>query len=486
MPLLALVAGGLPFAACAQQAGNLDTRLRLDEGNGRREAQADARARADDQTDASSIEIDGARYSVGRNADDLGQALYLSIARKRWADARRFLDAYRALPDRDEALVLYADGTLARERGDVATALRDYRALVARQPGFLPGRLELARTLFLDHRDPEAANVFDDVRAELAGQGDKAAGVLRTVDVFRDALRKRRVVRGGFSIGPEYTSNLNQSSASYTCLLPGDDGDCLVDRRVPDRIAAAGINVEGKATWRLPLGGRNGIGTRALFFGDIFPGNGAYSQTALSLYAGYDRRTARTGLVLAPSFDIGTLGSHRLYDAWGGHGEYSLTLGGQGLVRLEANLRDFDYHLDGYRDFAGRQADVALTGWYTLPHGWSVFGGPDALDKRARDPVNGYRQYGGRLGVDKMFGGTAELLLTGSLRRRDYRRYSALLDATRHDTERNYTLLVRLPGLRLAGFSPSVLAQHGRTASNVDWLYSYRRSSISLRIDHVF
>ncbi|MEA1084437.1 surface lipoprotein assembly modifier [Sphingomonas sp. CD22] len=483
----ALLPAACPSPALAQQAGSGDTRLRLDQTVEQRKAEAETRVRDEtDRLDPTSVEIDGTVYAVGRNANDTGAALYVSITRRRWADVRRFLARYRTLPGHEDGLILYAEGGLAREAGDMAGARRAYRALVAVQPDFLPGRLELARVLFLDRRDREAAQAFADVRGALLAQGDKAAGVVRTVDTFLATLRKRRGVQGMVSFGPEYTSNLNQSSASYTCLIPGAAGDCLFDRKVPDPIAARGINIEGNATLRLPLAGHDGVGGRALAFGDLFPGNGRYSQSALSLYAGYDRRTAATGVVLAPSFDLGTLGGQRLYDARGLHGEYSRSVGAGTLVRFEANLRDFTYRRDGYRDYDGRQADAWLTGFRTFPHGWTIFGGPDLLDKRAADPVNAYRQYGARLGLDRTIGEAVDLLLTASLRRREYGAFSPLLDARRRDVDQNYTMLARLPAAKLAGFSPSLLVQHSRVGSNVDWLYSYRRTSVSLRVDHVF
>ncbi|WP_137898122.1 surface lipoprotein assembly modifier [Sphingomonas sp. 2SG] len=483
----ALLAAACPSPALAQQASSGDTRLRLDQTVEQRKAEAETRVRdKTERLDPTSVEIDGTTYAVGRNASDTGAALYVSIVRRRWPDVRRFLATYRALPGHEDGLILYAEGGLAREAGDMAGAERAYRALVAAQPDFLPGRLELARVLFLDRRDREAAQAFAGVRGALLAQGDKAAGVVRTVDTFLAALRKRRGVQGMVSFGPEYSSNLNQSSASYTCLIPGASGDCLFDRKVPDPIAARGINIEGNATLRLPLVGHDGIGGRVLAFGDLFPGHGRYSQTALSLYAGYDRRTAATGLVLAPSFDLGTLGGQRLYDAWGLHGEYSRGFGSRTLVRVEGNWRDYRYRRDGYRDYDGRQADAWLTGFHTLPHGWTVFGGPDLLDKRAGDRVNAYRQYGARLGLDRTIGAAVDLLLTASLRRRDYGGFSPLLDARRRDVERNYTMLARLPGAKVAGLSPSLLVQHSRVGSNVDWLYSYRRTSVSLRMDHVF
>lgn len=482
-----LLAAAPASPAPAQQAGNGDTRLRLDQCAEQRNAEAETRLRdAIDRADTSGIEIDGRTYAVAGNASEMGAALYISIMRRRWADVRRFLPAYRTLPGREEGLILYAEGGLAREAGDMTGAERAYRALVAAQPDFLPGRLELARVLFLDRQDREAERAFAELRAALPAQGDKAAGVLRTVDTFLAALRKRRGVQGMVSLGPEYSSNLNQSSASYTCFIPGEAGNCLFDRRMTDPIAALGINIEGNAMLRLPLARHDGIGGRALLFGDLFPGKGRFSQTSLSLYTGYDRRTARTGWVLAPSFDLGTLGAQHLYDAVGVHGEYSRSLDARTLVRFEANGRDFTYRRDGYRAYDGRQADAWLTVFHTFPHRWTLFGGPDMVDKQARDRVNAFRQYGVRIGLDRPLGDAVDLLLTAALRHRDYGAFSPMLGAQRRDVEQNYSLLARCPGLRIAGLSPSLLLQRSRVESDVDWLYSYRRTSVSLRIDHVF
>lgn len=84
------------------------------------------------------------------------------------------------------------------------------------------------------------------------------------------------------------------------------------------------------------------------------------------------------------------------------------------------------------------------------------------------------------------FADWAELTVIGSVRQRDYRSYSALLDAVRHDREANLTAVLRLPKLHLAGLTPNILLQHNRVMSNVDWLYSFRRTAASIRLEHAF
>lgn len=483
------MASALTNTATAQTSGSADTRLRLDQQRDRQSAEAERQLLkdADDLGGVpSAIEIDGKTYTVANTVNEIGEALYISVARRQWADVRRFLNAYLAFEERDPMLVAYARGALARTAGKLGEAEHQYRALLGLQPDFVPGQLELARVLFENHKDREARRLFETARAVLADDGDKAAGVLRTIDSFTQALTKRRGWQGSVAIGPGYSSNLNQSSASYACLLAANDGTCLVDRKVPDPIQAAGINFESNVSRRIPLRGHSGFTGRALFYGDIYPGHGRYSQTTLTTQLGYDYRTARASFTLSPSFDLGSLGSDILYDAIGIRAETMVNPSATSAIRIEASRRWFNYRLPSYRNYDGALTEALLTGWKVLPRGWALFAGPDFVAKEADDPINAYRQYGLRLGVNKQFRRAVSLLAFASFRQRDYRAYSELLEAKRRDREQNYIANIRFPALRFANLTPSLLVQHSRVSSNVDWLYSYRKTSVAMRMDYAF
>jgi len=475
-------------SAHAQSTGGEDTRLRLNQGIDRRSAEAERKLLegADDLNPPTTIEIDGRTYTVSNNANEMGQALYVSVIRRQWADVRRFLDAYRALKNRDPMLVHYAQGALAREAGNLRAAEGYYRELLDLQPDFLLGRLELARVLFESRKDRDALRTFRQLRTDLEAQGDKAAGIRRTIDVFLQALEKRRGWQGSLAIGPGYSSNLNQSSASYACLLMGPGDVCLIDRKVPDPIKAAGINFEGTLSRRVPVGGNGGIVGRALLYGDLYPGHGDYSQATLTTQIGYDRQFARGSWSVSPTFDLASFGPHLLYRAWGVRAEAMVTPTARAALRLEASRKVLDYEQRAYRDYDGALTELYLTGWWARPHGLSVFGGPDFVDKTADFGANAYRQLGFRLGVNKQFGKAASMLAFTSQRWRDYLGYSQLLEARRHDREQNYVAIVKLPALRLAGLTPNLLVQHNRVESNVDWLYSYRRTAASVRMEYAF
>lgn len=473
--------------AAAQSAGGEDTRLRLNQGIDRQPVEAERKLlEAADLPALSTIEIDGQTYTVSNDANEMGQALYISVARKQWPDARRFLNAYRGLGDRDPMLVLYAEGALARQAGDLAAAEARYRALLALQPDFLPGQLELARILFERRKDGDALRAFRRVRAQVETQGDRAAGIRQTIDLLTQALEKRRGWQGSIAIGPGYSSNLNQSSASYACLLTGPDGICLIDRKVPDPIRAMGVNFEGTLSQRVPLGGNGGILGRALLYGDVYPGHGAYSQATLSTQIGYDHQTLKGGYSLSPTFELSSFGPDILYSAWGLRVEAMVAPTPSTALRLEASRKVFDYRPRAYQDYDGALTEIYLTGWYAAAPGLGFFGGPDFADKTADSRANAHRQLGFRFGLNKGFGKAASLLAFASVRWRDYRGFSDLLGARRHDRDQNFVAIARMPALRFAGLTPNVLVQHNRVKSNVDWLYSYRRTTASLRLEHAF
>ena len=483
-PLLMPATLLLAAPAGAQTARSDDNRIRLDPGIDRR-ATMQEREAIDGTEPPDRITIDGHVYTVGNNSGDLGRALYLSIARKNWADVRRFLPRYRALLRPDPMLVSWALGGLARSEGRLGEAERQYRALLAIQPDFLPGRLELARVLFDDRKDREAKRLFRAIRDELAGQGAQAAGVRKTVDTFVSVLDRRNGWQGMIALGPGYSSNVNQTSASQTCLLTGEDGMCLIDRTLPPAIASVGMNVEGNVSRRTALKGHGGVLARALVYGDLWPGHGAFNQATLSAQIGYDHQTARRSLTLSPTVDLSGFANRILFAAPGLRAEAMVTPSPTTALRLEVARRVFHYRRD-FADLDGPLTEASLTGWLSRSGGWTLFGGLEAGDKGAGAPADAYRHMGTRLGVMHGFGDWVELSLIGSVRQRDYRAYSDLLAAKRHDREANLTAVLRLPKLRLAGLTPNILLQHNRVKSNVDWLYFFRRTAASLRLEHAF
>src|SRR3546814_12587124 len=111
--------------------------------------------------------------------------------------------------------------------------------------------------------------------------------------------------------------------SSDLCLLEANDGTCLFDRKVPDPIAAAGVNFEATLGRAIPLGGHHGIRVCGLPYGDIYPDQHDYSQATAFGRVGYRYQYARATVALSPSFEDVSLGSCILYDSPGINDEWT-------------------------------------------------------------------------------------------------------------------------------------------------------------------
>lgn len=483
--LLALVPG---FATEARDAGEADTRLRLE-----REFEREGRAREDrllEDADAldgplEPAQIDQTR-SIGDTVHDVGRALYIALQRQDWPGAARLLEAYRCFADRDPMLTRYAEGALARAQGDLEKAEARYRALLALRGDFLPGQLELARVLFENRKDREARRAFDNIRARLKAQGARAAGVLRTVEAFLGALRERRGPRGAIALGLGYNSNLNRSSASRACLLAAANGVCLLQRATPAPIEAPGLNFEGRVGARLPLAGHHGLSLRAVAYGDVYPGHREFSQITLNTQLGYDHQTARDTLSLGPTFDAALSGLELFHTAVGGRAAWTRLFSGNAGASVEARLRDFTHRPATFGFDDGLSAEVFLTGWRGWSGDWTLIGGADFSAKQAAERPNAWRQAGLRAGLGKAFGEQLELFLLASLRYRKYGGFNALLNRRRRDVTQNYTLILGWPAWRAARLRPELRLDYTRVRSTVDWLYSHDRLTLGLWMKYDF
>jgi len=474
----------LALAGAAWAQVDDDIRLRLDQDLARKAAEREAKTL--EEASPSVLVIDGQAYTVGPGVDDVGKALYLSVGRRQWTDARRFLKAYLALPGHDPMLALYAQGMLARQDGDLRAAERAFRDLLSKQPDFMPGRVELARVLFENQRDREARLAFQAILADLPPGDPRAAGVRRTVEGFVTALDQRRAWRGSLALGPGYNSNINQASGSYACLIPGPEGICFFDRKTPQALGAATVNFEGTLTRRLPLRGSAGLSLRAISYGELYPEEPRYNQATLVGQVGFDYRTARYAFGIAPSFDVSTFGPSRLYDAPGIHAEATRALGARTLVKLEADYKDMRYRQADFAPLDGRLVSLFLTAWRGLPGGWTVFGGADLADKDADLPTNAYGQVGLRIGAASPTWKGLNGSLFASARRKRWDAINEALEVRRRDDEQSFTAILRAPGLARAGLTPSLTLQYARTASSIDWLFSYEKVAASLKLERVF
>lgn len=473
-------------AALADQ----DTSLRLNQSIEYRANQQERELLKDElpgDGSAPLLTIDGQAYRVGNNLDELGRAVYLSIERQQWSMAEDYLRRYDALPGRDPMLVAYANGALARADGNLAQAERYYRDLLAMQPDFLPGRLELARVLFENRKDRDAEQAFAQIASHLSPSDARAMGLGKTVDSFVQALDNRESWQGSLAIGPTWNDNLNQSSEStVTYELATDEGIYRVERTLPEAVSAHGVDYEATLNKRVAISGHHGVFMRSLLYGQAYEEQSKYNEGTVITNTGYSYHDARNQYAVGPSYEFNTLGDNAMYSAWGLRGEWLHTLSATRMFKLEGDYKDMVYKHAINANFDGGIGSVYATLWQALPNRWTLFGGLDLTDRRSQDKTAAYWQKGVRLGFAKDFDIGVSAVLFASYRKRQYAAYSAFLDARRNEDEQGYTFILRAQRLAVYDVVPSLTVKYNKVHSNIDWLYAYDKNSVSLKLEKQF
>ena len=479
----------LLFIAPAAQADQ-DTSLRLNQSIEYRANQQERELLKDElPSDGSAplLTIDGQAYSVGNNLDELGRAVYLSIERQQWPMAEEYLRRYDALAGHDPMLVAFANGALARADGNLEQAERYYRELLALQADFLPGQLELARVLFENRKDREADQAFNRISSSLSPSDARAMGLGKTVDSFMQALDNRESWQGSIAIGPTWSDNLNQSSeSSVTYELATDEGIYRVERSLPKAVSAHGVDYEATLNKRVAISGHHGVFMRSLLYGQAYEEQSKFNEGTLINNVGYSYHDVRNQYALGPSFEFNTLGDDAMYSAWGLRGEWLHTLSATRMFKLEGEYKDMAYKHAINANYEGGIGSVYATLWQALPNRWTLFGGLDLTQRDTRDKTQAYLQKGVRLGVAKDFDLGVSAVLFASYRKRQYDAYSAFLDARRNEDEQGYTFILRAPRLAVYDVVPSLTLKYNKVQSNIDWLYSYDKNSISLKLEKQF
>ncbi|WP_417510393.1 surface lipoprotein assembly modifier [Methylophaga sp.] len=433
-----------------------------------------------------SLIVEGKTYTIQHNTNDVGRALYISIQQKQWSAVVYFLDEYLTFDNADPMLIAYAQGALARLKGNMELAETEFETLLDIKPDFVLGQLELARVLFENRKDNESEDLFRQVAETLNPADARQQGVLTTVDSFLQAVNKRQSWQGSFSIGPTWSDNLNQSSESYSCVIY-IGSVCWIERIIPEAVKAHGLDYEMTLNKRFALSGHHGLFFRSLWFGQSYKDHSIYNESQLSTQFGYSYHDMRNQYSLAPSFEFSRYGNDSLYGAWGLHGEWLHYLSDKTMFKLEADYKDQRYRKELLANqYDGDIWSAYATLWYALPHDWTLFGGLDWTQKKAEVEQNAYEQVGVRAGIAKTFNPYINAVLFTSVRQRKHNEFNALLGEQREDIEQNYTLIVRFPGLSFYGLEPNLTFKHRKVHSNVNWLYSYDRNSASLKLEKRF
>ncbi len=472
------------------QASDKDINLRLSQ-----QGALDIRAREQSilqdeyakEAATSQLTIDGKTYQVANNLSDLGQALYLTVKRKQWLAAATFMQRYLLLPGHDLMLVYYARGGLARQRGDLRAAEQAYQALLDLKTDFLPGQLELARTLFDNHKNKAANTLFTQIETAIPVTDAKTADVRQTIASFKQALAQRDDWLISINAGSTYTDNINQTNNQSSCLfyLPNTNS-CFIKRSRPEKISARGIEFDASAHKRWSLQDHHGLFVRSFIYGNVYRNQPDYGETNAQLQAGYSYQSAQNQISLSPIFEMNFIGEDALYDARGFNADWLHTISAERLFKLEVSAKTLDYRSDLHSYEDGELYSANATLWQQLPQQWLFFGGLDYSEKNNQDKVSSHHSKGLRVGLSKKFIQGVETTLFASYRKREFKAYNAIYGVQRKDHEKSYTLTVSAPRFDVFGMTPNLTFKHKRVDSNADFFHSYSRNTVSLKLEKRF
>lgn len=139
----------------------------------------------------------------------------IAITTGRWEDAKKIL--YTVPEDGVDINDLdFLRGTLAADCGDYDTAIKNFRAILARNPSLNRVRLDLARVFFLDGDYAVAEYHF-----RLAEAAGLPPAVQANVDKFLDEIKRRKKWTADVSFGLEPSTNINSATSAQTVDLYG-------------------------------------------------------------------------------------------------------------------------------------------------------------------------------------------------------------------------------------------------------------------------
>lgn len=395
-------------------------------------------------------------------ADELVRAAEKLVFAGQYEEAKPFIEALRAAPDKTFERRFLA-GYVAAETGDYDEAIDQFRAILADDPKQTRVRLELARALLLKGEKSAADHHYRLAQQDQALPPEIAATVRSTRGIIRD----QRNWSFRFDVGLAPDTNINNATSAEQIDLLVSPNNRQTFTLNQDARAKSGLGATGSFSGGLRL--KQSDTTAILIDGD----------GQATLYEQRDFNDIMLQLAVGPEIKLSQ--------------KTSITLQGVGLNRWfggDTAQRQFGVKagLTTYLDQGQRigiQLDARRTesGFGTNYDGWqygaygtyervvarsmvasaSVFGRRESL----RAPVFSNTEVGANLGIGGELPRGLNAGLSGGLSYADYDAPQILFSAeARHDWRANLRAYVGSRAIRVLGFSPSLTYTFTHIGSN--------------------
>ncbi|MBC6442806.1 MAG: tetratricopeptide repeat protein [Rhodobacteraceae bacterium] len=366
----------------------------------------------------------------------------------------------------------FALGLALMEAGQPRAAAAVFTDILARRPGLVRVRLELARAFFLSGNDARARREFLSVLS-----GDLPAPVRANVLRFLRAIDARR--------GVDWDANLSLVRLGHTRSYDSDTIQFLgVEGR--DGKTAPGLRYALGVTVTESIPALSTARTRVLGFGrlaaygDEGP-NTRFDDMTLRGEAGLRLVAPRATLVLAPHLSRRVVANQGFEHRRGLGARLTTRTPAGATMGLTAGWQKIDHLRSDARD--GTEATFGLTGTRALSPRSTLGAALHLTDRQADSPIDDYRRM--RLTLFGAFDVGQGITLRPQIRL-DRRRVYQPSPASADETGVQASLTVESGRIILGnGFTPYVTLLAGRVKSDIA-AFSWREKSVAIGVERRF
>lgn len=407
----------------------------------------------------------------------LKRALISSLVLNNTDAVRELLPLYRSLPDaqngKENRLInALSQALLARDDQQYSRAAQYYRQALQDFPNIPTIRFYLADSLFIDHQNGEAEQIF----REINEQNQLPKNLAVQIPMYLKALEERK--KWQFYGGMHYTrdNNINNASGKDTVVIKNGVW------RLPQAESAQGLSYRAGASRDWYLGKHFSLRSSVDADGTFYWDNHKRDDLSIRFSLGAAYQNARSESALLPYFERRWYGTERYARESGLRLETSRRLNSRHRIFAAAEYGKERY--DKYPAQNGTRSNTSLT-WLFAPSVRRYFTfGTDFSHKKARDDDDGYRRYGIRGSWSEQWKNGLHTNLSLGAAQRRYQGKD-LLNILRRDREFFAGLSFAHRKVEFWGIRPRLVLRWHKTRSNHPF-YGYRKANAFIQLDKSF
>jgi tetratricopeptide (TPR) repeat protein len=395
------------------------------------------------------------------------------MLRGRSAEARSVLQDLAARY-RDSNDVDFLLGMLDVEAKDYDRAVQHFRAILARQPGAVRVRLELARAFYLDRDFENAFRQF-----QLARAGNPPAGVIASIDRFLSLIRREKSWSYSFSAAIAPDSNINNGTSDREAIIFGLPFE-LSDRT--RRRSGTGIAIDTGAEFAPRIGEATRLKLGVAIQRRDYPGR-EFDDMIVAFQAGPRLVLDKWDLSLTATGFRRHFAGRRLSEGAGAKGEASYYTDARTAISLGLSAQHIRYPHHPLYTGSAYSAWASVTRALSPESFLSARIGASRKKARADDLASWSRSIS--LGYYRDLPGGFSVYVEPSHSRSIYDAPDPFFGERRKDSLMELRVTALNRRLDLHGFTPRVALTFARRRSTID-LYDYAQRRLEVGVTRAF